>query len=100
MGAGASLSRSLRLGRGRSVSLALRALPVLRGDLARVDEVLELLLVLVPVAIRRVAQDASLLGEILEGGPRVPLGPEAKLARGFGRRKRATPAQQVEQLRR
>src|SRR5450756_565321 len=100
MAAGASLSRSLGRRRRRTVSLALHALPVLRGDLACVDEVLQLLLVLVRVAIGRVAQHAALLGEVLEGGARVTFGPEAKLARGFGSREGASPAQQVEQLRR
>src|SRR5450759_2677585 len=100
MAAGPSLSRSSGRRRRCTVGVALLALPVLRGDLARVDEVLQLLLVLVRVAIGRVAQDAALLGEVLEGGARVTFGSEAKLTRGFDGREGASPAQQVEQLRR
>jgi hypothetical protein len=69
MAAGARFSRD-----GFTVRLAVT---VLRRHLAGVDEVFELLLVLVSVAIRRVAQDAALLGEVFEGGTRVARGAEA-----------------------
>ena len=62
MGAGGSLS-VLSDRRQRPVRLAIA---VLRRQLAGVDEVLELLLVLVRVAVRRVTKDAALLDEILE----------------------------------
>src|ERR1700693_1182613 len=93
MAAGAN--RSPYLSHPRNVTVA-----VLGCDLAGVDEVLQLLFVLVRVAIGRVAQDAALLSEVLERRASVACGTEAKLARGFGRRQRASPAQQVEELRR
>jgi len=64
-----------------------------------VDEVFELLLVLVCVAIGLVAQHPTLLDEVFECGTRVPRGAEPKLASRLRRRQRATPAQKVEQLR-
>src|SRR5439155_5358454 len=69
-------------------------------DLAAVDEVLQLFLVLVGVPVGLVAEDAPLLDEVLESGAGVAPGAEAELACGLGRRERAAPAQQVEQLRR
>jgi hypothetical protein len=42
-----------------------------------VDEVFQLLLVLISVAVRCVPKDAALLGEVLEGGARVTRGTEA-----------------------
>src|SRR6266576_988433 len=96
MAAGGSLS-FFSGRRKRPVGLAL---PILRRQLAGVNEVLELLLVLVRVAVRRVTEDAALLDEILEGGGRVSGGAETKLARGLGHRKRAAPAEQVKELRR
>jgi len=62
MGAGGSLS-VLSGRRQRPVRLAIA---VLRRQLAGVDEVLELLLVLVRVAVGCVTKDAALLDEILE----------------------------------
>src|SRR5207248_1424409 len=69
------------------------------GELAAVDEVLELLLVLVGMAVRLVAKYPPLLDEVLECAARVACGPKAKLARGFGRGQGPPPTQQVEQLR-
>ena len=83
MGAGASLSGLLA---DRHLGPIGFALPVLRGQLPRVDEVLELLLVLIRMRVEGVAQDPPLLGEVLEGGTRVTRGAEAKLARSLGRR--------------
>src|SRR5712691_9717716 len=97
MAAGGSL-RGLRSGR-RQGSVRL-ALAVLRRQLARVDEILQLLLVLVCVAVGRVAEDASLLDEVFERGARVSLGTKAELARSFGHRERAAPAEEVKELRR
>src|ERR1700676_872718 len=97
MAAGPRLSGS----RDRRRSLPVRlALAVLLGHLARVDEVLQLFLVLIRIAVGRVALHAALLGEVLERGPRVSLRAKAELASCFRRRQRATPAQQVEELRR
>ena len=73
---------------------------VLRRQLAGVDEVLQLLLVLVGVAVGRVAEDAALLDEILKRRARISSRAEAKLARGFGHREGAAPAEQVKELRR
>src|SRR2546425_6048755 len=64
------------------------------------DEVLELLLVLVGVAVGFVAKDAALLDEVLERGACVARGTEAQLAGGLGGGERPTPAQEVQQLRR
>src|ERR1700682_2261623 len=97
MAAGASLSGT----RGHRRNLSVRlALAVLRRALARVDEILQLLFVLVRVAVGRIAHHAALLGEVLEGRTRVSFGPKAELASCFRRRQRASPAQQVQELRR
>jgi hypothetical protein len=55
-------------------------IPVRGGELAAVDEVLELLLVLVGVPVGLVAEDAALLDEVLKRRARVALGSEAQLA--------------------
>src|SRR5205807_2854689 len=60
----------------------------------------ELLLVLVGVTVGLIAKDATLLDEVLERGASVAPGAEAQLARGLGGGERASPPQQVEQLRR
>src|SRR5229473_7255903 len=80
--------------------LAVRRLAVDRDRLAAVDEVFELLLVLIRIAVRLVAQHAPLLNEVVERGSRVACGAESQQARGLGSGQRAAPAQQVEQLRR
>jgi hypothetical protein len=49
-----------------------------------VDEVLELLLVLVGVVVRRIAMNAALLDEVLKGGLGVSRGAKTKLPRRFG----------------
>ena len=64
------------------------------------DEVFELLLVLIRVTVRLVAQDAPLLDVVVERGARVARGAEPQQARGLGGGQRAAPAQQIEQLRR
>src|SRR5258708_24237160 len=64
------------------------------------DEVLQFLLVLIGVPIRRIAQHAPLLGEVLEGRARVPSGAKTELPRGLGSRERTSPTQKVEELRR
>src|SRR2546429_5898058 len=74
-------------------------LAVGRRQLAAVDEVLQLLLVLVGMAVGVVAEHAALLGEVLERRPRVTRGPKTPLAGGFGRRERSAPTQPVEQPR-
>jgi hypothetical protein len=48
-----------------------------------VDEVLELFLVLIGVAIGLIPEYASLLDEVFEGLPGVSPGPESKLAGGL-----------------
>src|SRR5258708_1562629 len=64
------------------------------------DEVLQFLLVLIGVPIRRIAQHAPLLGEVLEGRARVPSGAKTELPGGLGSRERTSPPQKVEELRR
>src|SRR5947207_1267947 len=91
------------MGAAGSLSLdrfAVARLAVDWNRLAAVDEVFELLLVLVRVTVRLVAQDAPLLDVVVESSARVARGAEPKHARGFGGGQRAAPAQQVEQLRR
>src|SRR6266850_7695968 len=97
MAAEGSLRRLLSGRRQRPIRLALS---VLGRQLARVYEVLELLLVLVSVAVGRIAKDATLLDEVLERGARVSRGTEAKLAGGLGHGQRAAPAEEVKELRR
>jgi len=94
-GAAARFSLGLALDEG-TVDFALSV----RGrNLPTVDEVLELFLVLVDPVIGLVAQHAPVLDEVLESGASVPAGAESELASRLGGRKRASPAQQIEQLR-
>src|SRR5450759_3960019 len=95
MAGGASLSGWLAGGRLGPVWFRL---PILRRKLAGVDKVFQLLLVLIRVAVRCVPEYAALLGEVFEGGARVTRGAEAELARRFGDRQCASPAQEVEEL--
>src|SRR5467141_1850795 len=74
-------------------------LAVLRGDLPAVNEVLELLLVLICVPVRLVAEDAPLLDEVFERGPGIARGSEAQLAGRLRRGEGASPTQQIEELR-
>jgi len=94
MGAGGSLS-VLSGRRRRPVRFAIA---VLRRQLAGVDEVLELLLVLIRVAVGLVAKDTPLLDEIFECRLRIARRAEAKLAGRLRRRKGAAPAQQIYEL--
>src|SRR2546430_8340414 len=66
-------------------------LAVGRRQLAAVDEVLQLLLVLVGMAVGVVAEHAALLDEILERRPRVPRRPQTPLSGRFGRREGSGP---------
>ena len=89
-----------RRGALASADSPLTGVAVDRNRLAAVDEVLQLLLVLIRVAVRLVPQDAPLLDEVVECGARVARGAESQQASGLGGGKRAAPAQEVEQLRR
>src|SRR5260370_3352246 len=90
---------STEAGASLSGQLGFFGLGVLGSQLAAVDEVFELLLVLIRVAIGLVPEHSSLLDEVVKRRLGVAGGSEAELARGFRDGKGATPAQEVQQLR-